>query len=217
MEIQSGGYSRRIGGPMLPTPANQSSTLAAVTFSSRGWLNTDAFPRRRGVAYCNATKRFPFPDGTFSYVFTEHLIEHLPYRNGFHLLQEAYRVLRPGGILRIATPDLAKIIALTRPSVCALERDYLAYSTEGIHGAMPASPCFVINNFVRAWGHQFIYDDETLRSAMTSSGFRDLQRREPGQSDVAALRGLERHGEVFPNPAFNDIETFVLEGCKLAG
>ena len=181
-----------------------------------GWLNTDAYPRRLGVAFCNAAKRFPFPDNAFAYVYTEHMIEHLPQIGGENLVRESFRVLRPGGRLRIATPDLNKIFALKRPNISDVEREYLAWQTAQIPNAIDGSPCFVINTFVRAWGHAFIYDFDTLKQILKRNGYTDVQEYAPGESDVPELRNIERHAEIFPNPDFNHVETMVVEAAKPA-
>lgn len=51
---------------------------------------------------------FPFDDDRFEAVLFCELIEHL-YRNPFHVLAEIFRVLRPGGVLILTTPNLASL------------------------------------------------------------------------------------------------------------
>ena len=142
------------------------------------------------------------------------MIEHLPQRGGENLVRESLRVLRPGGRIRIATPDLNRIIALKRSDLSDIERQYLAWQTAQIPNAMEGSPCFTINSFVRAWGHTFIYDFDTLKQILERNGYTDVGEYAPGESDVRALRNLERHAEIFPNPAFNLVETMVVEATK---
>jgi SAM-dependent methyltransferase len=48
---------------------------------------------------------FPLPSGSFDAVLFCELFEHL-YRNPFHVLRQIFRVLRPGGILILTTPNL---------------------------------------------------------------------------------------------------------------
>jgi SAM-dependent methyltransferase len=50
---------------------------------------------------------FPFKDGYFDAVFAGEIIEHL--FDPDHFLDEIYRVLRPGGVLVLTTPNLASI------------------------------------------------------------------------------------------------------------
>ena len=44
-----------------------------------GWLNSDYYPPLASVLHLDATKRFPFEDNTFDYVFSEHVIEHIAF------------------------------------------------------------------------------------------------------------------------------------------
>jgi SAM-dependent methyltransferase len=52
------------------------------------------------------TQRFPMPDNTYQVVVCTEILEHL-YRDPFNLLSEAFRVLAPGGVLILTTPNLA--------------------------------------------------------------------------------------------------------------
>ena len=79
-----------------------------------GWLNADLRPHSAHVLRMDATRRFPFPDNVFAYVYSEHVIEHLPFDAGAIMLGECFRVLAPGGKMRVATPDLAFLTALHR-------------------------------------------------------------------------------------------------------
>jgi SAM-dependent methyltransferase len=65
----------------------------------------------RNVHYLNVARRFPYFDDTFDCVFCSHLLEHL-YRNEAHFcVREVHRVLKKGGIFRVAVPDLDVIVA----------------------------------------------------------------------------------------------------------
>ncbi len=187
--------------------------LGCCEFLRPGWFNTDKYPRRIGVAYCDATASYPFEDDAFDYIFTEHMIEHVPYSGARILVRECLRVLKPGGKLRISTPDLDRILALRFPTT-GLEKEYVKFALSEIPEVVDGQISFFINQFVRAWGHTFIYDHGTLFGLMRSAGFADVTQRRPGESDDPELVGLERHGEVFPNPEFNFIESMVLEGTK---
>ena len=77
-----------------------------------GWLNTDLLPTSREVVYLDATRPFPFDGEVFDYVFSEHVIEHLEHPSAVSMLHECFRVLKPGGRIRISTPDLRVLIGL---------------------------------------------------------------------------------------------------------
>ncbi len=49
--------------------------------------------------------QLPFPDGTFTFIYSEHFFEHLFLDEAAALFQECYRILHPGGVLRTSVPD----------------------------------------------------------------------------------------------------------------
>ena len=88
-----------------------------------GWLNADFVYTRlpvgvvcedwrtgRYILRQDAGRRWPFEDGSFDIVYSEHMFEHVLPTDGAAFLKEMYRVLRPGGVLRVTTPDLEKYL-----------------------------------------------------------------------------------------------------------
>jgi predicted SAM-dependent methyltransferase len=178
-----------------------------------GWINTDY---ERGTAptyFMDAAATFPIGDGLVDYVFSEHMIEHISYPAGNRMLAECFRVMKPGGAIRLATPDLFRIVSLYFPN----GPEYEAYEEWAIKfNGLPVNPtpeCHIINHFVRAWGHTFIYDEPTLRASIVRAGFVDVSRFPMGHSDDTQLRGLEHHGKVIGEQP-NDFETMVLQARK---
>jgi predicted SAM-dependent methyltransferase len=153
-----------------------------------GWLNSDLIG---GDVYVDLGRPLPFPDRSFAYVYGEHVIEHLSERGGERLLAEAYRVLREGGVLRLATPDLAKLIALYEDRNPAVDlATYARYLSE-LTGTRHERPCQVLNATLRSWGHLYVYDEADLRAKLERAGFSTIERVEAGNSAHAPLRGLE--------------------------
>jgi predicted SAM-dependent methyltransferase len=54
----------------------------------------------------------PFPEGSFDVVYHSHVLEHFSKADGLRLLKRCRQVLRPGGTLRVAVPDLERIVQL---------------------------------------------------------------------------------------------------------
>lgn len=73
------------------------------------WVNLDVEPHGHGVRRWDVRKALPFPDDSVDMVYHSHLLEHLPSEEGGRLLRECFRILRHGGIVRVAVPDLAGI------------------------------------------------------------------------------------------------------------
>lgn len=178
-----------------------------------GWLNADIDPVAPAVIYLDATRSFPFDDKVFDYVFSEHMIEHVPYAAARKMLDECHRVLKPGGRIRIATPDFSALVGLYHPYRSKLQEDYLKWSIEQfVPEADSVDPVFAINNFVRCWGHQFIYDEGVITRALRHAGFDGILKQKLNESDDVALRGLEH---VHRMPAgFLELESMVFEAVR---
>jgi predicted SAM-dependent methyltransferase len=178
-----------------------------------GWLNTD-LNSSATVAYLDVTRRFPFGCCIFDYVFSEHVIEHIEYEHGLAMLQESYRVLRPGGKIRIVTPDFAFLEALHGCEKTELQKAYIEWAAETwLDREIPQhAEMHVINNFVRAWGHQFIYDRTSLSQALVSAGFSQVRTCELLSSEDNVFCNLENENRL--PPGFLRLESLVLEGTK---
>jgi predicted SAM-dependent methyltransferase len=188
--------------------------LGAGTTPLEGWLNTDLRPGRPRIVFLDVREAFPLPDRSFDYVFGEHLIEHVTLEEGFDCLRESFRVLRPGGRIRVATPSLEQLAGLFRPDKTAEQRAYIEWATDSFLPQVGAyEPGFVVNNFFSSWGHRFIYDRSTLAHVLERVGFGDVRAFAPGESDTPELGGLESHGAVIGDAA-NRFETLVLEARR---
>lgn len=177
-----------------------------------GWLNTDlaAIP---GVVIMDATRPFPFETGTFAYMFSEHMIEHVGYEQGLAMLRECHRTLKPGGVIRITTPDLAAITKLYAGARGGVQDRYLAWFYQAfLPPRHPRTPASVLNAHFRMWGHQFLYDEHTLSGSLTAAGFSRVVRRPLGESAHVPLRAIENTAR-YPEGLL-DFESVALEAEK---
>jgi SAM-dependent methyltransferase len=205
----------------LDSHATRKLQIGAGPNELAGWLNADFSPRRPSTIFMDATQPFPLPSGSFDLIFSEHMIEHVPFDQGQKMLRECYRVLKPGGNIRIATPNLDRIAALATASPSVEQRRYVSWAIENhvpyaLRAESPTEdyrPAYVINNFFWGFGHYFVYDPRTLAAALTVSGFVGAAEFEPGVSDTAELRGLETHAHLI-GEEFNRFETMVLQAIK---
>jgi predicted SAM-dependent methyltransferase len=178
------------------------------------WFNTDLFPERWPVVRLDATRPFPLPDAAFQWVFSEHMIEHLPLAGGRNMVGECFRVLAPGGRVRLATPDLARVTRLHAEAGTPEHRRYLAWSVR--HNRLPTdlpSAAVVINSLFHDHGHRFLFDEESLNALLRDAGFIEIHRCLPGESEHAEFRALETHARVIGVEA-NLFETLVVEARK---
>jgi predicted SAM-dependent methyltransferase len=176
------------------------------------WLCTDLEPRQQGAVYLDATRRFPIADESFDFVHSEHMIEHVPFLGGKAMLAQCHRILKPGGRIRIATPDLGRLIGLYGHDNVGVARRLIERVALGVfRNSECARPIFALNSAFRDWGHQFLYDEQTLRESLLAAGFVNVERFRYGESRSARLRGIEQHGTVSGDPEVTAFETLVLE------
>lgn len=185
----------------------------------QGWFNTDLEPQGNNVFYLDASKKFPIPDNTFDYIFSEHIFEHLTIEQQINMLTESYRILKIGGKTRIATPNFDFIMSIFNtndPDTI----DYIKWNAAAFlstykkfFGAGIEKDVFVINNFFHDWGHQFIHNPYSLTLFLEKSSFKDIQQCKVGQSTEINFQNLEKHGEVITK-RFNEMETMIFEATK---
>jgi predicted SAM-dependent methyltransferase len=186
--------------------------IGAGGYDPTGWLNTDIDPAS-GETFLDASKPFPIPDQSLSYVFSEHLFENLSYDQGSLMLRECYRTLRPKGKLRLATPNLLKLIKMFQEPKSEAVRNYIAAKIK-VQGwpRDPTPECFILNLELRTWGHQFVYDPATLVASLKRAGFQSIAEFAPGESDDPQLAGIDlRHKNFRP---VNDYETMVFQAVR---
>ena len=177
-----------------------------------GWLNTELCPHGREI-FLDATRAFPFPSGAFAYVYSEHMIEHISYAQARAMVRECFRVLEPGGVIRLVTPNLAFLATLLERELTPFQNAYIDYSVRQYaieDGA--GSGVHVFNHFMRAWGHQFIYDQATLNRLVGEAGFVEVTAGSLAESRHAALQGIAKVDRM---PAgFLAAESIVVEAQK---
>ena len=155
-----------------------------------GWVNVDNI-RFPGVRRMDVTRGLPFKNVRF--IFAEHFIEHLHYNDARYFLRECRRVLRDDGVLRLSTPNLDWVWA--------------NHYARGLSEERQVSASFMLNRAFRGWGHQFLYNFGALAATLREAGFREVERRDYGQSPHEALRGLEQHEE---NPDFDGLSHILI-------
>lgn len=181
-----------------------------------GWLNTDIERVTPEVIHLDAGSRFPYPDASFAYVFSEHVFEHLNLDQQLTMLSELARVMKPGGKARIATPNLDALLAI-RTDGSVLVKDYIKWSADVFFpgyvarlGDEARNDVFVINNYFYSWGHQFIHNPGSFEMIVRKMGFSKIGRVRVHESADPVLQNLESHGKMITD-RFNEMETMVFE------
>lgn len=126
-----------------------------------GWINIDTTPPADMLH--DVRNGLPFSNNTATHIFCEHGLEHLTREEGVSLLRECARVLKPDfGRIRISVPDLSYLV-----------RRYLIGPLDfaEVVGWVPVTPAQMLNQGMRMWGHQFMYDADELKLVLREAGF----------------------------------------------
>jgi predicted SAM-dependent methyltransferase/glycosyltransferase involved in cell wall biosynthesis len=131
-------------------------------------------------------KGIPYGDGCIDFMFSEHFLEHLTQREGIEFLRECRRVLKPGGTVRIAMPDLDTLVGRYHHEDWRGDGDMFKLGFEWVNNR-----CEMLNIAMREWGHRWVYNDEELKRVADLAGLLERGRMDRGVSEIPELVGLE--------------------------
>jgi predicted SAM-dependent methyltransferase len=161
------------------------------------------------------------PDGVASCITSEHLFEHFTLEQGHDILHHWFRVLRPGGVLRIVCPDLEAeaelfLRQITPASDEVIDRHRLRWLGDryAFRPGEQLTRAMVLNYGMRLDGHKFVYDEETLRQSMRLAGFASIARETFGHSTHPALHRIDLHDGGDTGRAWVPGMALVMEGTK---
>ena len=131
-----------------------------------GYVNCDMYASKVDMRF-DASK-INFGNNEVDEIRAYHLIEHFDFKQVFDVLKEWCRALKPGGILRVETPDF---LNSCKSFVEGNEQVRL-----NLYGHFFAQPW--LDGFV----HKFLFTEAQLRWSLEQCGFKDIQRMCPDSS-----------------------------------
>jgi ubiquinone/menaquinone biosynthesis C-methylase UbiE len=150
----------------------------------------------------NLTKPFPWTAGSVDVVYTSHTLEHFTREEGQFIIAESFRVLKPGGLIRIIVPDLREII--NRYVNQALAADHFVEELGVLYQTSRSPLKAKLIPFIQ-FPHKCMYDTETLLHALDRSGFRAASWN-PFDSGIADIAAIESSGRT--------VAAVIVEGVK---
>ena len=153
----------------------------------KGWINIDVLPLERYAAEhgfnfirLDVRNPLPFPDDYADIVYHSHLIEHLTIEQAINFLKECRRIMKPGAVMRVSTPDLDIFIdAYLKGDMDKFSKAqpeiYSKFKTQAMKFSL-----IIFGNLgytqERYWGHFMIYNEESLRELLELAGFNKIFR-----------------------------------------
>ena len=166
--------------------------IGAGNQGKEGWINLDGCKQPGINCLYDCRKRLPFPDNSVKGIFSEHFFEHIDYTEEVpFFLSECYRVLMPGGVIRLIVPDIEKFIK--------------CYCEDGWEDLIALRPLIedrtdlsfkckynvkmeLLNVVLRqGFQHKYGYDYDNLRFLLLKFGFSTVYRQEFGLSKMEEL------------------------------
>lgn len=178
------------------------------------WINFDASPTLRmqrlpligcfatrartkfpaNVSYGDVVRGLPIRSASCRAVFASHVLEHLSREDCLKALDESFRLLKRGGILRVVVPDLQRICSayMDRASRCDAEasHQFMQDSYLGIE-QRPRGMSGIIQCAFGNSKHLWMWDRASLSFAIESAGFRQVRVADFGDSIELAFKSVE--------------------------
>jgi predicted SAM-dependent methyltransferase len=170
-------YSVRLSRiPLLPSLLLRTGIILQDQFDYLRFVST------QNIEYGDIIKGLKIDSSSAEVFYSSHVLEHLDRREAGIFLQEARRVLAPGGVIRLVVPDLALIIDKYNRN-----RDADAFVTE-IYLAQPKPRTWTQRLRAVVVGsriHQWVYDGESLCNLLKQHGFVDPIVQKPGETIIS--------------------------------
>lgn len=147
------------------------------------------FAAKASIRYADAIEGLPVPKSSVSVFYSSHVLEHFDQVDANLFLREAYRVLLPGGLIRIAVPDIRKQAARY---FADQDADTFVASTLMCIPRPRGVKDRVLALIIGPRNHQWAYDGPSLCRLLERIGFLDATElpaghttiKEPGELDL---------------------------------
>ena len=161
-------------------------------------------PWSHNVLIHDVRKPLPFQGSSLSAIYASHLLEHLYLEEAKRLLKECFRVLQPGGVLRMVVPDLQAVVleymgekpfGNLSDGMGAIHRADRLNKRLGLRGSQsPSGNIFYrIYSALKAFhSHKWMYDADSLITYFERAGFTHVQEMELHRSRIGGIEKLEQ-------------------------
>jgi len=137
--------------------------LGCGAIDAPGYINIDLRPTSNVHFVHDVAPLEMFADGSVNLIYASHVLAHLLVAEAKDAIGEWHRVLKRGGVLRVAVPDFAVMARMYMERV----------PFETILGPLMGDQGYEQNR------HKSAFDEQYLRRLMEEAGFRGVERWDP--------------------------------------
>lgn len=170
--------------------------VGSGTVVLKDWINMDLKEHSNNSCVKHDVRtRFPYEENTVNFIFSEHFIEHLTFDEGIFYLKEAYRILKPKGVIRTSTFDIDIIIINIHPDRDPVEwQKYKDSLYNGAFSHMTRAEMIndaAYNNPTYNDPHKHLYNIEELVKILKFAGFSNFNFPKIRENSYFELKDLE--------------------------
>lgn len=187
-----------------------------------GWLNTDIEPTY-GAMFMDASQKFCLPDDSMDYVFAEHLIEPFSFSQIASMLTEAYRVMKPNGVIRLTFFSPEQVLSMMKADV--IDKQASAYIKWALKKYTKANDIGMLSpsvdvfrsiayaTFTRRMAKFQSYDYALISELLKRCGFVNIRKCTISESRHAPLCHIEHYKHYIPQICYQ-FEVLTVEAEK---
>lgn len=176
-QISCGKFQRLFFRPSIPKLENQAMYLhlGCGSVNHPKFINIDGIPAPH-IHYIRAVDDLSiFKENSIDLIYCSHCLEHFSYAQVPKVLAEWFRVLKPGGILRLSVPNFDLLLAI-----------YTSNNNDinSIQAILMGGQEYKFNF------HLAVFNHSNLEILLKDTGFKQIQEWQPGSSDLTTFNDL---------------------------
>lgn len=161
--------------PSAPQPRLLNFGCGPVTYE--GWINADEYAFKRTLREkrfrpewrLDITRPWKCQNDYWDGIFTQHVLEHVPYSDAVFVLEECFRTLKPGCWIRVSVPGLKKYI------------DFYEGRNNDHFFAPFSHRALAISFLTQMHFHKSAWDGELMTKVLTELGFQNAREVNYGE------------------------------------